>query len=193
MNNIFKILLIIFFLNTSITFSQFDYGLNFGISLKSDKILDISGNSESPEGSLDGYYFGVYSQINLLLFYLRPEINILRHSQKYQSLDFKETKLELPFSIGYKLLPTFSLFTGPTFNYLINDKVDSYSLKNLESKTTIGFHIGSRIRLGPIALSLTYNTGLKENNILLNTSLNETGKIDRNKGQFRLGLSYSLD
>jgi len=180
-------------LNTSITFSQFDYGLNFGISLKSDKILDISGNSESPEGSLDGYYFGVYSQINLLLFYLRPEINILRHSQKYQSLDFKETKLELPFSIGYKLLPTFSLFTGPTFNYLINDKVDSYSLKNLESKTTIGFHIGSRIRLGPIALSLTYNTGLKENNILLNTSLNETGKIDRNKGQFRLGLSYSLD
>ena len=90
--------------------SQFDYGVNGGISMSSKD----SFKTNNFENKIRGFYAGIYGEINFLVLYIRPEINFISSSSKIDSKEYLESNLEIPVSLGYKLFPLFSINEGPT-------------------------------------------------------------------------------
>jgi len=79
-NLIFKISLLILFFSSSL-FSQGNFGINFGIN------DDNFGSIENLKTKIDdynldiknstGFQFGVFTEIDLITFYIRPELNLI--------------------------------------------------------------------------------------------------------------------
>tara|TARA_B100001996_G_scaffold353664_1_gene315185 strand:- start:428 stop:943 length:516 start_codon:yes stop_codon:yes gene_type:complete len=170
-------------------YTQFDYGVNGGISISSKDAVKI----DNFENNIKGFYAGIYGEINLLVLYIRPEINIIRSSSKINSKEYLETNLEIPVSLGYKLFPLFSIYAGPSFTSNLNRNYNDLSLNKLNDKKNISFHVGTRFSFGPLSLNLTYNEGGNNTELSSNNLNLETGKIDKSNSFLKIGLSYSLD
>ena len=169
--------------------SQFDYGVNGGVSMSSKDAVKI----DNFQNNIRGFYAGIYVEINFLVLYIRPEINIIRSSSKIDSKKYLESNLEIPVSLGYKLFPLFSIYVGPSFISNLNRNYNDLKLNELNDKKNISFHLGTRFSFGPLSLNLTYNQG-GNNTLLSSNNLNiETGKIDKSNRFFKVGLSYSLN
>ena len=65
-------------------YSQFDYGVNGGMSMSSKDAF----KADNSENNLKGFYAGFYGEVNFLVLYVRPEINFIRHSSKINSKDY---------------------------------------------------------------------------------------------------------
>jgi len=65
-------------LSIKLMYSQFDYGVNGGISMSSKDAF----KADNFENNLKGFYAGFYGEVNFLVLYVRPEINFVRHSSK---------------------------------------------------------------------------------------------------------------
>ena len=169
--------------------SQFDYGVNGGISMSSKD----SFKTNNFENKIRGFYAGIYGEINFLVLYIRPEINFISSSSKIDSKEYLESNLEIPVSLGYKLFPLFSIYVGPSFISNLNRNYDDLQLNELNDKKNISFHLGTRFSFGPLSLNLTYNQG-GNNSQLSSYNINtETNNIDKSNKFFKIGLSYSLN
>ncbi len=169
--------------------SQFDYGINGGISMSSKDAIKI----DNFKNNIKGFYAGIYGEINFLVLYVRPEINIIRSSSIIDSKEYLESNLEIPVSFGYKLFPLFSVYAGPSFISNLNRNYNDLNLNELKDKKNISFHLGTRFSFGPLSLNLTYNQG-GNNSQLSSYNINtETNNIDKSNKFFKIGLSYSLN
>lgn len=186
MKRLFVIISFIF-LNTQMVNAQFDYGVTGGFSISSK--IDI----ENTQDNIRGLYGGVYGEINFLVLYVRPEINITRLYTKINSIEYSEINFELPVSIGYKILPLLSVYAGPLFKINVDQSLSELSLSELENTDNIGIHIGTRFDIGPVGVNLTYNGGSTENQLILNKSNIESGRINKSKSQLNIGLSFSFN
>ncbi len=172
-----------------VIYSQFDYGVNAGISMSSKDAIKI----DNFENNIRGFYAGIYGEINFLVLYVRPEINIIRYSSKIDSKEYIESNIEIPVSVGYKLFPLFSIYGGPSFISNLNRNYNDLNLNELNDKKNISFHLGTRFSFGPLSLNLTYNQGGNNTQLLSNNLNIETGKIDKSNRFLKIGLSYSFD
>ena len=181
----------ILFLLFSIEFiySQFDYGVNGGISMSSKDALKI----DNFENNIRGFYAGIYGEVNFVVLYVRPEINIIRSSSKINSKEYIESNIEIPVSLGYKLFPLFSIYGGPSFISNLNRNYNDLNLSEVNDKKNISFHLGTRFSFGPLSINLTYNQGRNNTRLSSNDLKIETGKIDKSNRFLKIGLSYSLD
>lgn len=180
-------------------FSQPDYGIKAAVSFNaSGKITNIVGDFQNPQASLDnatGYSIGAYGKINLILVYLRPELQFTRYAQNFESITLKQSKIELPVSVGFNFLPFLSVFGGPSFHYVISQSSKEVTVEQINEKTSLGLHIGTRVELGPIGLDLRYERGLKQNEIgfIENNGLTFSGNLDSRPSQWVFGISYSFN
>ena len=178
-----------YFITTQVIDAQFDYGLNAGLSISSKDALKI----DNSKNNLKGFYAGIYGEINFLVLYLRPEINFIKSSSKINSIEYSETNIEIPVSLGYKIFPLFSLYIGPSFAKKTNQNLTNFSLNELKEKNNISFHLGTRFSFGPISINLTYTRGENENQLISDNSKIESGQINKSKKNIKIGLSYSFD
>jgi hypothetical protein len=192
-----KILLTgLFFISCSPLFSQLEYGIvggaNFQASgdLKSS-VIDV-GNFKETAQRRTGYYVGLYGQINIFIFYLRPELHLTHLSSKFDTISFQSTNLEIPISIGYKLLPPLSVFAGPNIQYRLDENIN-INPSSLGDNSTLGLHLGSRLHLGSFAIDLRYERGLKESEVALLNAQGVTQTFDARGQKWSLGISYALD
>ena len=194
---------VFFYLLCSISlmgFSQFDYGFKAGISFNSPgEITNGLGDFEAAGNSIEnasGFSIGAYGSIDLLLVYIRPELQFTRYNQNFESIAYKQSKIELPVSVGYKVLPFLSLFAGPSLHYAISQNSSDINLEDLgDNKITYGAHFGARVAIGPLGVDLRYERGLKPNEIdfIQNNDINISGSLNTQPKQWVLGISYSLD
>ena len=184
----FSFILICLF-SMEVIYSQFDYGVNAGISMSSKDAIKI----DNFENNIRGFYAGIYGEINFLVLYVRPEINIIRYSSKIDSKEYIESNIEIPVSVGYKLFPLFSIYGGPSFISNLNRNYNDLNLNELNDKKNISFHLGTRFSFGPLSLNLTYNQGGNNTQLSSNNLNIETGKIDKSNRFLKIGLSYSFD
>jgi len=183
------IFILFYLISSQILYSQFDYGLNAGVSISSKDALKV----DNVENNLNGFYAGLYGEINLPILYIRPEINFIRSSSKINSKEYSETNFEIPVSIGYKIFPLLSIYAGPNFTSNINRNFNDFSLNELKDKKNISFHLGTRLSFGPVSLNITYNEGKNETQLISNDSKIETGQIIKSNRILRMGFSYSFD
>ena len=105
-----------------------------------------------------------------------------------------QSKLEAPVSLGFKLLPIISVFSGPTLQYNFEPEIENFSLSAIEQKTSLGIHFGLRAHLGPLNADLRFDRGINENELSLleQSGVPISGRIDTRSNVWSIGLSYKL-
>ena len=184
----------------------FQFGLNddnFGsienISNKIDNYdLDIKNST--------GFQFGVFTEIDLITFYIRPELNLIFSKSKNAaaySLDeginiaehsYKSSEIQLPIIFGYKVLGPISVFGGPSFKYNLSNS-SSFNLEDVKDKYTLSLLLGSRVKIRSISVGLRYERGLNNNEVLI---INANGvdldnaNVDLTTNKLSLNISYDI-
>lgn len=184
----------------------FQFGLNddnFGsienISNKIDNYdLDIKNST--------GFQFGVFTEIDLITFYIRPELNLIFSRSKNAaaySLDqginiaehsYKSSEIQLPIIFGYKILGPISVFGGPSFKYNLSNS-SNFNLEDIKDKYTLSLLLGSRVKIRSISIGLRYERGLNSKEILI---INANGvdldnaNVDLTTNKLSLNISYDI-
>ena len=184
----------------------FQFGLNddnFGsienISNKIDNYnLDIKNST--------GFQFGIFTEIDLITFYIRPELNLIFSKSKNAaaySLDeginiaehsYKSSEIQLPIIFGYKVLGPISVFGGPSFKYNLSNS-SNFNLEDIKDKYTLSLLLGSRVKIRSISVGLRYERGLNNNEVLI---INANGvdldnaNVDLTTNKLSLNISYDI-
>ena len=188
--------LLVFF--TQLSFSQFEYGLKGGLNFGSSGDIVVVTDQLQKEGDLTsktGYHLGAYSEVYFLMFYLRPEFQYTKLSSQFEDDLIDNERIELPLSIGYSILGPISLFLGPIVYYNLSQKANELKLEKIQNTTSLGLHIGARLKLGALGVDVRYEKGLSttETKLLSQAGIPVSGQIDSQKDQFTLGVSFKLN
>ena len=178
-------------------FSQLSFGLKGGINYDSFGELnptDLSFENLQSDAKT-GFHIGVFGNLDLLAFYLRPE---LQFSQSVSQFNSNETialnKLEAPVLLGYKILGPLSVFAGPSFQYILKEKGTDIILGDLEENFTVGLQLGTRLKLGRFGLGIRFERGFKDNEVVIlgNNDVDIAGRVDTRANQWIISASYDL-
>ena len=189
-----NISLIFLILIPNIIFSQLDYGLKFGVNLNNSSEISIISQDFDPNISkkdYDGYNIGGFISLQGLLMDLRGELHYVKIKN---SNDLVQDRIEIPITLGYKVLPFLSLFVGPSFHYVLDEKSSTFLLNNIEDRTTMGLNIGTRLYIGKIQFDLRYERGLNEiETKIINENNLDVARIDSRKSLVSFGVSYKIN
>ena len=178
-------------------FSQLSFGMKGGVNYDSFGELnrtDLSLENFQSDAKT-GFHIGIFGSLDLLTFYLRPE---LQFSQSVSQFNSNETialnKLEAPVLLGYKILGPLSIFAGPSFQYILKEKGTDISLGDLEENFTVGLQLGTRLKLGRFGLGIRYERGFTDNEVVVlgNNNLDIAGRVDTRAKQWIISASYDL-
>lgn len=192
-----KNLYLLFLLCSTNLLAQFNFGIKAGLnydSLGELKQQELSLTGIEAEAKT-GFHVGVYTQLDLLLFSLRPELQYSQSKSQFGdrgSLNLH--KIELPLLLGYDVFPFVDVFAGPSFQYIIGKSASSLTLGDLQEETTVGLHIGTRIKVGPVGVGLRFERGFTNNEISIinQNGVNIEGNVDARPKQWIVSLSYDL-
>ncbi len=205
------LLIFVLFLNT-LVYSQGSLGLNFGLN------DDSFGTIENIQNTIDdydldlknatGFQFGIYTEIDLITFYIRPELNFIfsksnqgstilsgNVSQDILKHNFKSSEIQVPIIFGYNIFGPISVFGGPSFKYNLKTNSDFFDLEDVKDKYKLSLLLGSRIKIKSIGIDLRYERGLNSGEIKI---INANGinipnaNIDSTNNRFSILLSYDL-
>ncbi|MBT3645365.1 MAG: outer membrane beta-barrel protein [Cryomorphaceae bacterium] len=208
-------ILILFILFSTNLIAQGNLGVNFG--LNDDNFGAIENISNKVDNyNLDvknstGFQFGVFTEIDLITFYIRPELNLIfsksnnatafeENSILDQSINiaehsYKSTDIQVPIIFGYKVLGPISVFAGPSFKYSLSNSSTKFDLEEIKDKYTLSLLIGSRVKFRSLSLGLRYERGLNNKEILIINAKGvdiENSNIDITTNKLSLNLSYDI-
>ena len=191
-----KTLTFLALLSTTLLQAQFEFGVKGGLnydSLGDVDYTDISATDLSA-GSKTGYHIGAYGKIDLLLFYLRPEIQFTKINSGFADKKIGFSKIEAPILLGYKILGPLSVFAGPSFHYILDEDAEGITITDVKENFTVGLQIGTRISFGRLGLGVRYERGFTDNDvkILGVNGLDVGDRIDARPNQFIISASYEL-
>ena len=191
MNFFYKIF---FVLIPLFTVAQIEYGFKTGINLNNSSDITIitqDFDTSFTKDDFQGYFIGGFISLEGAVFNLRTE---LQYSIIKNSNNLTQNKIELPVTLGYKILPFLSAFIGPSFQYVLDEKSNSLNLAKIEDNSTMGLTLGTRLHISKIELDLRYERGLNpmETKIINQNNLN-IAKIDTRASVFSIGISYKIN
>ncbi len=175
------------FINVVPAQTELSYGLKAGINSTSNNDLNIFGGFAGLDDTFKskdgfGYVLGAYSKLKLSKFYLSSEITFNNTTSRYDgNPDLKISSLEIPILFGYTLINKFSLYAGPSAQFILDHKFsDSFSL-DFDNTAILLFNVGMNLEIARFGFDLRYTNGFSEN---LGIYLDEV-IVD--------GLGYSID
>ena len=204
--------LILFLLLNTTLYSQGNLGISFGLSDDSfGSIENISSTIDNYDLDLKkatGFQFGVYTEIDLITFYIRPELNFIFSKANQGSAllsgnatedilkhNLKSSEIQVPIIFGYNILGPLSIFGGPSFKYNLKTDSDIIDLEDIKDKYILSLLLGTRIKMRSLGIDLRYERGLNngELKIINDNGLNiPNGNIDSTTNRFSILLSYDL-
>ena len=165
------------------------FGLKAGINFNSSGELQIDQlPSINPDTGV-GYHVGVWGRFGGVA-YLRPELIYTQVNSDYDGESFKMQKLDLPVLFGHRFLKLFHGFIGPSFQYVLNTKLEDLDISDVEKEFTVGFQIGGGVNLGRIGIDIRYERGLSSNFVEINEI--QGVRLDTRPSQIILALSFKL-
>ena len=193
-----KISIIFTLIFSAFAFGQFEFGAKAGINVSASG--DITGlNSDfssvtNIKENMTGYFIGSYVSLDVLFLYLRPEIQFSYLNTNFDSLSLSQSRLEAPISLGFKILPFLSVFSGPTLQYNFEPNIEDVTFSNIEKNTSIGIHMGLRVHLGSLNADIRFDRGITPNELVLieQRGIPISGNVDTRDRLWSLGLSYKF-
>ena len=213
-----RILILFFLFTSSMLVAQGNLGVNFG--LNDDNFGSIENiKTKVDDYNLDlknstGFQLGLFTEIDLITFYIRPEINLIFSKSKngtaFTNIDdstsilnesiniaehtYKSTDIQVPIIFGYKVLGPISLFAGPTFKYNLSNS-SNFDLEEIKDKYNLSILLGTRVKIRSFSVGLRFERGLNNNELLI---INANGidldnaNIDTTTNKLSLNLSYDI-
>ena len=211
-----RIFILFFLITSSSLIAQGNLGVNFGLN------DDNFGSIENIKTKIDdydldlknstGFQLGLFTEIDLITFYIRPEINLIFSKSKngtaftsannnilIESINiaehtYKSTDVQVPIIFGYKVLGPISIFAGPTFKYNLSNS-SNFDLEEIEDKYNLSLLLGTRVKVKSFSVGLRYERGLNNNELLI---INANGididnaNIDTTTNKLSLNISYDI-
>ena len=163
MKNILLITFLIF--STTLSFAQEknSWGIKGGLNYNSngDLLNEVSGIKEDPKSNT-GFHFGFYKKIQVLGFFLRPEIVYTETTSDYNGQELNLSKIDLPFNLGSGFIGPTYIFAGPSFQYILDGEFDGIDAQSGLKDITLGANFGIGLKINKLALDLRYERGLNE-------------------------------
>jgi hypothetical protein len=161
-----KILLITFLVfSTALSFAQEknSWGIKGGFNYNSngDLLNEVSGIKEDPKSNT-GFHFGFYKKIQVLGFFLRPELVYTETTSDYNGQELNLSKIDLPFNLGSGFIGPTYIFAGPSFQYILDGEFDGIDAQSGLKDITLGANFGIGFKINKLALDLRYERGLNE-------------------------------
>ncbi len=100
-------------MTSQLSVSQFEYGLKGGLNFDSAGKIKLFADQLQKEGKLEGkiaFNIGAYVEIDFLILYFRPELKYTKVSSQFEGNTIENTRIELPVSLGIKVLGPLSFF-----------------------------------------------------------------------------------
>lgn len=198
-------LMLLMFCITSAAMAQSGFGVKGGINYADNGEMTYSDFSNAGEDILEGgeskmgYHFGIFYQMNILGFSLRPELVYTTTKSSYQfnqkEAEYKVSKIDLPILVGTKIFGPVKIFAGPSLQYIVDNDFEGFDLGDVQDEFTIGAQLGAGIQLGKIGLDVRYERALKENEAEFMHNLNGSDglqRVDTRPSQVIFGLSLDL-
>lgn len=203
-------LIFILLLFSSNVIGQGSLGVNFGLNDDNfGSITDLKNKIENYNLDIKnstGFHFGVFSEIDLITFFIRPELNLIFSKSKNASAiqsnnliqiaehSYKSTDIQMPIIFGYKVLGPLSVFGGPSFKYSLSNS-SNFDLDEIKDKYSVGLLLGTRFKIKSISLGLRYERGLNQKEIqIINANgieLNDSN-VDLTTNKISLNISYDI-
>jgi len=191
-------------------YAQGNLGFQFGLN------DDNFGSIENFKSKIDnydlnlknstGFHFGFFTEIDLITFYIRPELNLIfsksKNAAAYSSDEginiaehkFRSSEIQLPIIFGYKIFGPISLFGGPSFKYNLSNS-SNFNLDEIKDKYTLSLLLGTRFKIRSISVGLRYERGLNNNEVLIinanGVDLNEAN-VDLTTNKLSLNISFDI-
>ena len=210
--------ILFFLLTANMLVAQGNLGVNFG--LNDDNFGSIENiKTKVDDYNLDlknstGFQLGLFTEIDLITFYIRPEINLIFSKSKngtaFTSLGnsdsilnesiniaehtYKSTDIQVPIIFGYKVLGPVSLFAGPTFKYNLSNS-SNFDLEDIKDKYNLSILLGTRVKVRSFSLGLRYERGLNNNELLIVNANGidlDNANIDTTTNKLSLNISYDI-
>ena len=211
-----RIFILFFLITSSSLIAQGNLGVNFGLN------DDNFGSIENIKTKIDdydldlknstGFQLGLFTEIDLITFYIRPEINLIFSKSKngtaftsannnilIESINiaehkYKSTDVQVPIIFGYKVLGPISIFAGPTFKYNLSNS-SNFDLEEIEDKYNLSLLLGTRVKIKSVSLGLRYERGLNNDELLIikaNGIDIDNANIDTTTNKLSLNISYDI-
>ena len=191
-------------------YAQGNLGFQFGLN------DDNFGSIENFRSKIDnydlnlknstGFHFGFFTEIDLITFYIRPELNLIfsksKNAAAYSSDEginiaehkFRSSEIQLPIIFGYKIFGPISVFGGPSFKYNLSNS-SNFNLDEIKDKYTLSLLLGTRFKIRSISVGLRYERGLNNNEVLIinanGVDLDEAN-VDLTTNKLSLNISYDI-
>ena len=195
---------------SSSLYAQGNLGFQFGLN------DDNFGSIENFRSKIDnydlnlknstGFHFGFFTEIDLITFYIRPELNLIfsksKNAAAYSSDEginiaehkFRSSEIQLPVIFGYKIFGPISVFGGPSFKYNLSNS-SNFNLDEIKDKYTLSLLLGTRFKIRSISVGLRYERGLNNNEVLIinanGVDLDEAN-VDLTTNKLSLNISYDI-
>jgi len=184
----------------------FQFGLNDDNFGSIENIGNKIDNYDLDIKNSTGFQFGFFTEIDLITFYIRPELNLIFSKSKNAaaySLDqgvniaehsYKSSEIQLPIIFGYKLIGPISIFGGPSFKYNLSNS-SNFNLEDIKDKYTLSLLLGSRVKIRSISIGLRYERGLNNKEVLI---INANGvdldnaNVDLTTNKLSLNISFDI-
>ena len=211
-----RIFILFLLITSSSLVAQGNLGINFGLN------DDNFGSIENIKTKIDdydldlknstGFQLGLFTEIDLITFYIRPEINLIFSKSKngtaftsannnilIESINiaehtYKSTDVQVPIIFGYKVLGPISIFAGPTFKYNLSNS-SNFDLEEIEDKYNLSLLLGTRVKIKSVSLGLRYERGLNNDELLIikaNGIDIDNANIDTTTNKLSLNISYDI-
>ena len=200
----------ILLLFSSTAICQGNFGINFGINDDNfGSIKDLKNKIENYNLDIKnstGFQLGIFSEIDLITFYIRPELNLIFSKSKNASAiqtndliqiaehSYKSTDIQMPIIFGYKVLGPLSIFGGPSFKYSLSNS-SNFNLEEIKDKYSVGLLVGTRFKIKSISLGLRYERGLNQKEILIinaNGIQLDDANVDLTTNKLSVNISYDI-
>jgi len=191
-------------------YAQGNLGFQFGLN------DDNFGSIENFRSKIDnydlnlknstGFHFGFFTEIDLITFYIRPELNLIfsksKNAAAYSSDEgikiaehkFRSSEIQLPIIFGYKIFGPISVFGGPSFKYNLSNS-SNFNLDEIKDKYTLSLLLGTTFKIRSISVGIRYERGLNNNEVLIinanGVDLDEAN-VDLTTNKLSLNISYDI-
>jgi hypothetical protein len=180
----------------SISFAQEknSWGIKGGLNYNSngDLLKEANGIKEDPKSNT-GFHFGFYKKVQVLGFFLRPELVYTETTADYNGQELRLSKIDLPFNLGSGFIGPTYIFAGPSFQYILNGEFDGIDAQSGLKNITLGANLGVGLKFKKLALDLRYERGLNEKETrFVQQNVSDGVNIDLRPSQLILSLFIQL-
>ena len=182
-------------LSITLSFAQEknSWGIKGGLNYNSngDLISEAGGIPKNPKSNT-GYHFGFYKKIQVLGFFLRPELVYTETTSDYDGKELSLSKIDLPFNLGSGFIGPTYVFAGPSFQYILDSEFNGVDAQGGLKDISLGANFCIGLKLNKLALDLRYERGLSEKETRFVQQSVSDVNIDLRPSQLILSLFIEL-